>query len=75
MPFSPQKYPPENGHADGFTGNRWYVDDVSGRMHPEDEMVRDYYGRLRWINDLDEPDADELREGWTWPTERTPPEP
>ena len=63
------KYPPENGHFKGFTGNRWYQDDVTGRMIPEERAGRDYYERLRDNLDLDEPDTNELREGWTWPTE------
>ena len=74
MPFTPQKYPPENGHGPQ-RWVRWYVDDVTGRMHAEDEVTRDWYGRLRWVPDIDAPDVDEQRSGFDVPTERTLDEP
>lgn len=70
-----QKHPAENGHAQGFTRNRWFLDDVTGEYHPESDVTRDWYRRLRFVNDLDQPDADELRESFTWPTEQVYPDP
>ncbi len=71
----PQKHPAQNGHAQGFTRNRWYLDDVTGAYHPENEVVRDFNDRLRHVDDVDEPDTDELRASFSWPIERSHPDP
>lgn len=68
------KYPVENGQGPRRF-KRWYVDDINGTMHPEDEVVRDTQGRLRYIHDLGEPDADDLREAWQIPAEQSPEDP
>lgn len=68
-------YPPENGKDKGFTRNRWFMDEVSGMFHPESQMVRDWEGRLVFIDDVDAPGADELRDGWSPRTEQGYPDP
>jgi hypothetical protein len=71
-----QTYPGDGGHASPWLFQRWYMDEINGTMHPEFEVVRDSWThRLRAVHDLDDPATDELRDGWTWPTEETHPEP
>ncbi len=71
----PQKHPAQNGHAKGFTRNRWYLDDVTGAYHPESDMVRDWEDRLVFVHDIDEPGTDQLRESFEFPTEQNYPDP
>lgn len=54
-----QLYPPDNGQGPARF-KRWYVDDVTGAMLPEDRVERDYDGRLRDMDDVDAPGRDEL---------------
>jgi len=70
-----QKHPAQNGHDEGFTRNRWYLDEVTGEYLPEDSVVRDWYDRLRHVDDVDEADADELRASFVWPIEKSHPDP
>lgn len=68
-----QHYPPENGPR--LARETWYVDDVSGRLIPHHRAVRDYYGRLVDIADLDELGRDELNIGYPLRVEQTVVEP
>lgn len=70
-----QVHPAENGGVSGITRNRWFMDDVTGIYHREDDLTRDYEGRLRLTDDIDAPGADELRAGFSWPIEGNYPEP
>ena len=69
-----QLYDVENGQGH-FRFRRWYLDEVSGAMMPEDQAVRDYNGRLVNKNDVDEPDRDRLLEEWSVRAEDDPPGP
>jgi hypothetical protein len=71
---TPQKYPPENGQGE-YSFQRWYVDDITGFMFPEFSLTRDYDDRLRERDDLGDPDADELTDGWVIRTEASPEDP
>ncbi len=70
-----QKHPAQNGGVGVWTRNRWFLDDVTGMYHRESDMVRDYNERLRFVNDIDDADADELRAHFEFPTEQDYPDP
>ena len=67
-----QVYPPDNGQGPA-TFTRWYLDDVTGAMIPEDRAVRDDWGRLRDAGDVDKPGRDEYPV--YVPDESDPPDP
>lgn len=54
-----QLYPPDNGQGPARF-KRWYVDDVTGAMIPEDRAARDDEGRLREVDDMDAPGRDDI---------------
>lgn len=68
-----QHYPPENGPR--LLRETWHVDDVTGRLVPRGRAVRDYYGRVVDIADLDELGRDELNVGFPLRTEQQPQDP
>jgi hypothetical protein len=67
-PIAEPHYPPQNGMGPP-SNQRWYVDDIMGDMHPEAQVVRDRKNRLRNIDDIDEPDRDDILEVWSFPSE------
>lgn len=64
----PQKYPPENGQG-WYRFQRWYVDEVTGHMMPEERATRDLEGRLVDAEDMDQPARDDLMEDWVLPVD------
>ena len=69
-----QLHPVENGQGP-MSFRRWYEDDVDGHMVPEDQVTRDYEGRLVDSRHVDKPAADELEASWTLPDDFDPPGP
>jgi hypothetical protein len=68
-----QLYPPENGPR--LLREQWFVSDVSGRLIPASQVVRDYYHRLVGRDELDELGRDELNVGFTPRPEAAPDNP
>ena len=62
-------FPPDNGQGP-IRFLRSYLDDVTGIPVREDQAVRDRHGRLRNVDDVDQPDRDELMIGWEVPYDR-----
>lgn len=54
---------------------RWYTDEIMGDFHREDEVVRDWDGKLRAIGDVDAMDRDDYEEIWSPRTEDWPEDP
>jgi hypothetical protein len=51
--------PFDNGRGP-ISWRNWFEDDVTGFLHPANELARDHDGRLRYIDDMDEPDTQQL---------------
>ena len=70
----PQSFPHENGFGP-LRFLRTYTDDIHGIPVSEDRAIRDHMGRLVDINDIDQPDRDELMRGWSIRGEEEPIDP
>lgn len=64
-----QAYPPENSPEPGPVFGQAFVDDILGTVHTYEDVARDREGRLRRVDDLDEPGRDRLVEDWPIPIE------